>query len=296
MTPAQMETFRATEHAPRPRMGQVGGRGLPPTNLQRFIDETPFFAAGPPPPHAPRRGRAGALAYPRARRQADLDADGVRPDPQRDRPRDSAIWPSRIVTTSPDVTVSTNLGAWVNRRGLFARESMADTFKAERIPSTYTWEFSPKGQHLELGIAEMNLFIRCRRFGLSPFHQRRAAAAHRHGLRSVHPARGLDAAQLCLLSGCALHAGRHALGRDAGAGGRRAPVDRHAAGRHGAGRALRLRAGLRRRTRRDHALRLRLHAARRRGRPDERTWLRDATGGSVYLRLSTRPLEQPLRR
>ena len=28
---------------------------------------------------------------------------------------------------------------------------------------------------------------------------------------------------------------------------------------------------------------------------DSRTWLRDATGGSVYLRLSTRPLEQPLR-
>jgi pyruvate dehydrogenase E1 component len=29
------------------------------------------------------------------------------------------------------------------------------------------------------------------------------------------------------------------------------------------------------------------------GDPDERTWLRDETGGSVYLRLSTRPLEQP---
>ena len=28
------------------------------------------------------------------------------------------------------------------------------------------------------------------------------------------------------------------------------------------------------------------------GEPSERTWLRDETGGSVYLRLSTRPLEQ----
>jgi pyruvate dehydrogenase E1 component len=28
------------------------------------------------------------------------------------------------------------------------------------------------------------------------------------------------------------------------------------------------------------------------GRPPERTWLRDETGGSVYLRLSTRPIEQ----
>src|SRR5262249_36240445 len=51
----------------------------------------------------------------------------------------------RIVTTSPDVTVSTNLGAWVNRRGLFAREALADTFRSERIPSTFNWDFSPKG-------------------------------------------------------------------------------------------------------------------------------------------------------
>src|SRR5690606_11833370 len=70
-------------------------------------------------------------------------------------------------TTSPDVTVSTNLGAWVNRRGLFSKETMVDLFKAERIPSTYNWAFSPKGQHMELGIAEMNLFIMLSALGLS---------------------------------------------------------------------------------------------------------------------------------
>ena len=74
---------------------------------------------------------------------------------------------ARIVTASPDVTVSTNLGPWVNRRGLFAREALADTFKSERIPSTFNWEFSPKGQHIELGIAEMNLFIALSALGLS---------------------------------------------------------------------------------------------------------------------------------
>src|SRR5205814_8211255 len=73
----------------------------------------------------------------------------------------------RIVTTSPDVTVSTNLGPWVNRRGLFAREKMADIFKSERIPSTFNWDFSPRGQHIELGIAEMNLFILLSALGLS---------------------------------------------------------------------------------------------------------------------------------
>src|SRR5207248_6341700 len=57
---------------------------------------------------------------------------------------------SRIVTASPDVTVSTNLGAWVNRRGLFARAEKADLFRSEKIPSTFNWDFSPKGQHVEL--------------------------------------------------------------------------------------------------------------------------------------------------
>ena len=81
--------------------------------------------------------------------------------------RETTELANRIVTASPDVTVSTNLGAWVNRRGLFARETVADTFKDERIPSTFTWEFSPKGQHIELGIAEMNLFILLSALGLS---------------------------------------------------------------------------------------------------------------------------------
>src|SRR6201986_2026022 len=74
---------------------------------------------------------------------------------------------SRIVTASPDVTVSTNLGAWVNRRGLFAKAENADLFRQEKIPSTFNWDFSPKGQHMELGIAEMNLFILMSALGLS---------------------------------------------------------------------------------------------------------------------------------
>ena len=73
----------------------------------------------------------------------------------------------RIVTASPDVTVSTNLGSWVNRRGLFAREEIADLFRQEKIPSSFTWDFTPKGQHFELGIAEMNLFILLSALGLS---------------------------------------------------------------------------------------------------------------------------------
>tara|TARA_B100000287_G_scaffold150383_1_gene142148 strand:+ start:45 stop:2324 length:2280 start_codon:yes stop_codon:yes gene_type:complete len=74
---------------------------------------------------------------------------------------------NRILTTSPDVSVSTNLGAWVNRKGLFSREETEDTFRDRKIPSVQKWKFSPKGQHIELGIAEMNLFIMLSAAGLS---------------------------------------------------------------------------------------------------------------------------------
>jgi pyruvate dehydrogenase E1 component len=56
------------------------------------------------------------------------------------------------------------------------RQEGRSHLQGERIPSTFNWDFSPKGQHLELGIAEMNLFINV---GLGPVeqHQRRAPAA-----------------------------------------------------------------------------------------------------------------------
>jgi pyruvate dehydrogenase E1 component len=72
-----------------------------------------------------------------------------------------------IVTTSPDVTVSTNLGAWVNQRGLFRRSEMADVFRAAKIPSAQKWSGSGAGQHIELGIAEHNLFLILAALGLS---------------------------------------------------------------------------------------------------------------------------------
>src|SRR5208283_3149341 len=73
----------------------------------------------------------------------------------------------RIVTTSPDVTVSTNLGPWVNRRGIFDRAERADTFREEHVVSAQRWAMSPQGQHIELGIAESNLFLQLAAFGLA---------------------------------------------------------------------------------------------------------------------------------
>jgi pyruvate dehydrogenase E1 component len=72
-----------------------------------------------------------------------------------------------IVTMSPDVSVSTNLGAWVNRRGLFGRDAQEDMFRRRKIASAQIWSESPSGQHIELGIAEHNLFLTLAAFGLS---------------------------------------------------------------------------------------------------------------------------------
>ena len=75
---------------------------------------------------------------------------------------------AHIMTTSPDVTVSTNLGPWVNRRGIFDRHTRNDVFRDSKLASAQRWGMSPKGQHIELGIAEQNLFLLLGAAGLTP--------------------------------------------------------------------------------------------------------------------------------
>jgi pyruvate dehydrogenase E1 component len=72
---------------------------------------------------------------------------------------DSKDLAAHILTTSPDVTVSTNLGPWVNRRGVFDRHTRNDVFRDAKLASAQRWGMTPQGQHVELGIAEQNLFL-----------------------------------------------------------------------------------------------------------------------------------------
>ena len=296
MTPTQVEGLRAA-------MGVREGRewepfeGMPHAadEVRAFLDAVPFAAGGR------RRHRAEPVAVP------DTLAFGAQPSMSTQQGfglvmheigKSDAALADRIVTTSPDVTVSTNLGAWVNRRGLFAKEAMADLFKAERIPSTYNWSFSPKGQHMELGIAEMNLFIMLSALGLShsifgerllpvgtlydPFIER--------GLDALNYACYQDARFLLAAtpSGVTLapEGGAHqsiatpliGMAQDGLASFEPAFVDELAV-----------------------MMRWAFEYMQREGKgagdaePDPLTWLRDATGGSVYLRLSTRTIEQPKR-
>jgi pyruvate dehydrogenase E1 component len=72
---------------------------------------------------------------------------------------------SRLVTASPDVSSSTNLTGWINKRGAF---SLAEKVDYDSDPQRLLkWKRSPAGQHIELGISEMNLFLLLGMFGLS---------------------------------------------------------------------------------------------------------------------------------
>jgi pyruvate dehydrogenase E1 component len=288
MTPAQMESFRTGMQI---RSGhewhRFEGLTIAPERLEEFLKNVPFAAAerrlsapflpvpeelAPPTPHVLSTQAAfGMLLNELGRGKSEIA--------------------ERIVTTSPDVTVSTNLGPWVNRRGLFAREKMADIFRSERIPSTFNWDFSPQGQHIELGIAEMNLFILLSALGLShaingerlipvgtlydPFIQR--------GLDALNYACYQEARFILVAtpSGITLapEGGAHqsvatpliGIGQDGLAAFEPAFADELAV-----------------------ILCFAFDYIQREGDSEasERNWLRDETGGSVYLRLSTRPIEQ----
>jgi pyruvate dehydrogenase E1 component len=125
-------------------------------------------ATTPPPKAAPAIAVPHRLSTPEGREQSTQAAFGriLLDLAKSDEPIARAL-ADRIVTTSPDVTVSTNLGAFVNQRGLFRRQELKDVFSAAQIPSMQKWAAHRAGQHLELGIAENNLFLMLAALGLS---------------------------------------------------------------------------------------------------------------------------------
>jgi pyruvate dehydrogenase E1 component len=70
-----------------------------------------------------------------------------------------------LVTTSPDVSISTGLGGWINKRGVFA-PTAEEVYESDEA-SPLRWTPGPDGQHIELGISEMNLFLLLGQLGLS---------------------------------------------------------------------------------------------------------------------------------
>jgi len=173
MTREQMESFRQTMNVrPGHEWDEFEGLDLPAEELRDFIDSSPFAekltpqgrAFAPPaialPPSVPLGKLAGRTLSTQTGFGEILGEIGRAEGPWKEAA-------ARMLTTSPDVTVSTSLGPWVNRRGLFDRHTRNDVFRDTKVASMQRWGMSPDGQHIELGIAEQNLFLLLGAAGLS---------------------------------------------------------------------------------------------------------------------------------
>ena len=278
MTPEQMEAFRAAHGvAPGAEWEPFAGLDAAEDELRAFLAGVPFAAP------ATRRFSAARVAVPERLDAPSSENASTQEGFGRllaELARSGGPLADRIVTASPDVTVSTGLGAWVNRRGVFDRRRVSDAFREEAVVSAQRWEASPDGQHVELGIAENNLFLLLAALGLAgPLFGARLLPIGT--LYDPFVARGLDALNYACYqdarflvvatpSGLALapEGGAHqsiaepliGIGQPGLVSFEPAFVDELA-----------------------EILRFALEH------------LQDDDGGSVYLRLSTRPLEQPKR-
>jgi pyruvate dehydrogenase E1 component len=297
MNPAQMASFQAANGiAAGEEWSRSAGLDLAPEALEAFLAEVPFNAKGRRRLTAPYVEVPPALALPDDSQMSTQEGFGRILTALS---REDHLLAERIVTTSPDVTVSTNLGGWVNRRGIFDRHRREDIFREEKVVSAQRWAMSPAGQHLELGIAENNLFTLLAALGLShslfgtrllpigtlydPFIQR--------GLDALNYACYQDSRFIVVgtPSGITLapEGGAHqsvstpliGMAQDGLAAFEPAYVDELASILHWAF---------------DYLQRGESHPGQ--DALPGTDWLRDARGGSVYLRLSTRPLDQPKRR
>jgi pyruvate dehydrogenase E1 component len=165
MTPDQMDQVRE-------RMGvgkghewePFAGLDLGEDKLKAFIERSPFLGL------ADRNRKAAKIAVPadfpiqRGGKASTQEAFGKILN---ELGRGDTDLAEHIITSSPDVSVSTNLGAWINQRGIFDRLGRADTFKDENVLSPLKWSMGSGGQHIELGIAENNLFLFLAAAGLS---------------------------------------------------------------------------------------------------------------------------------
>ncbi len=294
MNVEQMDELRRRHRIERgAEWDRFAGLDLPPDCLEEYIAGVPFARAGSRRYEAPAIAVPEAFPAPRGERLSTQESFGrILASIGRER----GEFADRIVTTSPDVTVSTNLGGWVNRRGVFSARERADTFREEAVASFQAWAASPRGQHIELGIAENNLFILLGMLGLSDslFGQRLLPVGTlydpfiQRGLDALNYACYQDARFLLVAtpSGVSLapEGGAHqsistpliGMGQDRLAAFEPAFADEL---------AVIMRWGF------DYM---------QRGRPGREsppgTGLPgDEAGGSVYLRLSTRSVEQPVR-
>jgi pyruvate dehydrogenase E1 component len=165
MTPEQTSVLKARMNI---RDGEewepFAGVDIPADELRAFIASAPFARPAERRHDAPRVPVPSRLESPGGERTSTQEGFGrLLANIARQHPELA----DHVVTTAPDVTVSTNLGPWVNRRGLFERRERDDLPNHVRVSSPQSWTMSPQGQHIELGIAENNLFVLLAALGLA---------------------------------------------------------------------------------------------------------------------------------
>ena len=168
MNPAQIEQLRLT-------MGIDAGQEWEPfaglggnmaARLKSFVEQS-VLAKKPSETAPPSIAVPARLPVPKGDVQSTQAAFG---HVLLDLSKSSEELADRIVTTAPDVTQTTNLGGFVNQRGLFRRSDVADIFREAKIPSAQKWAAHAAGQHIELGIAENNFFLLLASLGLAAPH------------------------------------------------------------------------------------------------------------------------------
>ncbi|HUZ75725.1 MAG TPA: transketolase [Stellaceae bacterium] len=278
MNPAQMAQYRAAQRIPDgAEWDKFAGLDVPRGALEDFLAAVPMAerpatrARTAPPLPMP------SIAPPRAAEMSTQEGFGRI---MIEIARAGGDFAARVVTASPDVTVSTNLGGWVNQVGVFHRTAHEDVFRERRLPSAQKWVLGPDGRHIELGIAENNLFLLLAALGLAEA-QFGARLLPVGTLYDPFIARGLDALNYaCYQDARFLLVATPSGITLAPEGGAHQSIATPLIGIGQPGLAYF-----------EPAFVDELHAIMAWGfdhlqRPD---------GGSVYLRLSTRPVEQPRR-
>lgn len=289
MTTAQIEDLRSDMGIePGNEWEPMAGMPFATDDVQAFLDSVPFNAKG--------TRRYSAAPVPTGGDIAPRIKDSISTQEAFGQilhaiASDAPDLAERIVTTSPDVSVSTNLGPWINKTGLFAKTDQPDVFRDQSVPSAQKWRRHTDGRHVELGIAENNLFTFLGALGLSHslFGQRLLPVGT---VYDPFICRGLDALNYACYQDARFMLAATPSGVSLShEGGAHQSISTPLIGMAQDGLATF-----------EPAFADELEVIMRwgfeymqRDQPDakpEANWLRDEKGGSIYLRLSTVPLDQ----
>ncbi|MGC0252425.1 transketolase-like TK C-terminal-containing protein [Pseudactinotalea sp. Z1748] len=150
LTDEQYQDFAAglgmDPQAPWARVDPDSAAGQVCARTAQTLTRKPHVASAPPPvPTDFGRTRTGTSTTQAAFGRVLLDLTRTAPEAA-----------ARVVTASPDVSSTTNIAGWLNKVGVWSTEGRPNWFNDD--PETIMhWREAPSGQHIELGIAEVNL-------------------------------------------------------------------------------------------------------------------------------------------